>query len=367
MEKVPVQSGSRPYDILIDCGWLQALGSTLGEYGLLKDNVAVFTSPRIGGLYFEAVQSSLQAAGASRIGRHDIPDGEQNKNFENYGRAVAWLAEFAPRPEIEPLVVNLGGGLVGDLGGFAAATFRRGVPSVQAPTTLLAAVDSSVGGKTAINLPQGKNLLGTFCQPFLVFMDLHVLETLDPREVRSGMAEVIKYGAALDAALFDNVEANLDRLMALDRDVLPGVVRECCRLKADVVGRDEFDKAHVRVCLNFGHTVGHAVETACGYRLTHGECVAIGMGAAAELSARLGLLDRGDADRLRTLVERAGLPTECRELGLSPEAVLEAMRHDKKFVTGSNRFVLLTAIGRWTEREGVPGDLVREAVEQAVR
>jgi len=367
MEKVSVQSGSRPYDILIDCDWLSALGRTLKGNGLLRGNVAVFTSPTIGGCYFARVEASLREAGADRIGRHDIPDGEANKSFESYGKAVHWLAEFAPRPDIEPLVLNLGGGLVGDLGGFAAATFRRGVACVQVPTTLLAAVDSSVGGKTAVNLPQGKNLLGSFYQPFLVFVDLCTLDTLPEREVRSGMAEVIKYGAALDAGLFDFIEANVERLSALDKDALMHVVPECCRLKAEVVRRDEYDKRSVRICLNFGHTIGHAIENACDYRLTHGECVAIGMTAAARLSASMGLLGQRDVERLAALLERAGLPTDCRKLSLDPSRVLGAMRHDKKFVRGSNRFVLLTAIGKWIEKEGVPEKLVTSVVEQSVR
>jgi 3-dehydroquinate synthase len=366
MEKVPVQSGSRPYDILIDCDWLSALGGTLKESGLLKGNVAVFTSPTIGGHYFEPVEASLREAGADRIGRHDVPDGEDNKSFENYRKAIDWLAGFAPRPDVEPLVVNLGGGVIGDLGGFVSATFRRGVACVQVPTTLLAAVDSSVGGKTAINLPEGKNLLGSFYQPFLVFMDLRVLDTLPEREVRSGMAEVIKYGAALDAGLFDYIEANVGRLSALEGDALMHVVPECCRLKAEVVRRDEYDKCSVRICLNFGHTVGHAIENACGYRLTHGECVAIGMVAAARLSVAMGLLARGDADRLTALLEQAGLPTDCKDLSLDPARVLDAMKRDKKFVRGSNRFVLLTAIGEWVEKEGVPEDLVVSTVEQSL-
>ena len=366
MEKVSVQSGSRPYDILIDCEWLPALGATLKEMGLLKDNVAVLTSPLIAAHYFGPVEASLREAGVTRIGRHDIPDGEENKSFENYGRAVQWLAEFAPRPDIEPLVVNLGGGVVEDLGGFAAATYRRGVPYVQVPTTLLAAVDSSVGGKTAVNLSQGKNLLGSFYQPFLIFMDLRTLDTLPEREVRSGLAEVIKYGAILDAELFEYLEDNMDRVLALDGGALLRVVPTCCRLKAEVVKRDEYDRKSVRICLNFGHTVGHAVESVCDYKLTHGECVAVGMVAAARLSTSLGLLDEGDADRLTALIQRAGLPTDCKDLSLDPERVLEVMKHDKKFIRGRNRFVLLGRIGSWTCREGVPEDLVRNVVEQAL-
>jgi len=249
--------------------------------------------------------------------------------------------------------------VVGDLAGFAAASFRRGIPYVQAPTTLLAAVDSSVGGKTAVNLPEGKNLVGAFYQPRLVYVDLSTLETLEVRELRSGCAEVIKYGAALDADLFRFLEQSIEDLLALDREALTRVVTRCIELKADVVRRDEREEKRVRVCLNFGHTLGHAIEKASDRRLRHGECVAVGMLAAAHISVELGLCSAQIPQRLEALIRRAGLPAAAE--GLDMAHVMEFVKHDKKFVTGANRFVVLRGIGQWQEYEGVPEELVREA------
>jgi len=359
MRTVRIPLGERSYDILMGFDCLPRLGAAVRERRIARDNVAVVTSPRIGGLYYETADSGLREAGFHQVERWDMPDGEQSKNLDNFARAVRWLAQFAADPSIRPVVVALGGGVVGDLGGFAAACFRRGVPYVQVPTTLLAAVDSSVGGKTAVNLPEGKNLVGAFYQPRLVFMDLGTLDTLDARQVRSGMAEVIKYGAILDAELFAFLEENVEALVGLDREAIMRVVSTCVELKADVVRRDERDEAHVRVCLNFGHTLGHAMERAAAGRLTHGEAVAVGMVAAADISVRSGLCGPEVQERLGDVLERAGLP--LRVEGLDPDEVLRLMQHDKKFISGTNRFVLLKEVGRWTESEGVPDDVVRQA------
>ena len=364
METVRVELGKRSYDILIDFDFLSDLGEALTSRGLARDNVAVFTSPTVGGYYYKAVEDGLREARIETVGRCDIPDGEENKSLENFGRSVRWLAQFAPDPSIEPVVVALGGGVVGDLGGFAAASFRRGVPYVQVPTTLLAAVDSSVGGKTAVNLPEGKNLVGAFCQPRLVYIDLGTLRTLPPRQVRSGVAEIIKHSAILDADLFLFLEHSIEDVVALDPGTLLRVVPANVQLKADVVSRDEQDKEHVRGCLNFGHTLGHAIEKAADARLTHGECVAVGMVAAAWISVESGLCPPEVLERLEQLIIRAGLPTQAG--GVELERVIELMAHDKKFITGRNRLVLLTDVGQWTEREGVPADLVREAARRAL-
>jgi 3-dehydroquinate synthase len=326
--------------------------------------MAVVTSPRVGRHYYQMVEESLLAARVANVARWDLPDGEENKSLDNFARAIRWLAEFAPDPSIQPVLVALGGGVVGDLGGFAAACFRRGIPYVQVPTTLLAAVDSSVGGKTAVNLPEGKNLVGAFYQPGLVYMDLAALKTLAAREIGSGVAEIIKYGAILDPDLFQFLEHSIDDLVDLDPGALMRVVPTCVQLKADVVRQDERDNAHVRVCLNFGHTLGHAIEKAADGRLNHGECVAIGMIAAARISVWTGVCQVEVLDRLRALVKRAGLPTRAEDVALAD--VLTYMRHDKKFTQGENRFVLLTDIGQWAEREAVPMDVVRDAAEEAL-
>lgn len=354
-----VELGQRSYDVLIAFDRLSELGPVLREEAPVRDNVAVITSPRVGGLYFGALEAGLRAGGFEHLGRWDLPDGEENKNLANFVAAARWLARFTPDPSVLPAVVALGGGVVGDLAGFAAATFRRGVPYVQVPTTLLAAVDSSVGGKTAVNLPEGKNLVGAFYQPALVFADLATLQTLEERELRSGVAEVIKYGIALDAAFFEFLEGCVEELLALDREVLARVVRRCIELKADVVRQDERDDRGVRICLNFGHTLGHAIEKASRARLRHGECVAVGMIAAAHISVRCGLCAPEVRDRLTDALSRAGLPTHVE--GIDPGHVLELMQHDKKFVSGRNRFVLLTGVGEWTEYEGVPREVITEA------
>jgi 3-dehydroquinate synthase len=221
--------------------------------------------------------------------RHDIPAQEEGKNWEEFSRCCAALASSFPDTGAVPLVITLGGGVVGDLGGFAAGVFRRGVPFVQMPTTLLSAVDSSVGGKVGVNFGSVKNLMGIFNQPRLVFADLAMLRTLDPREIRSGVAEVIKYGAVCSAELFEELESGaLEKLLALDPQVLTEIVAQCCQLKADVVTQDEFDKKGIRNVLNFGHTIGHALEMAAEYRLKHGEAISIGMVAATRLSIALG-------------------------------------------------------------------------------
>jgi len=364
METVHVELGARSYDVLVGSETLDGLGAELERRNLARDNVAVFTSPTVGAHYYEPVARSLARAGVRNVGRWDIPDGEENKNLANFCEAVRWLARFTPDPSIKPVVVTLGGGVVGDLGGFAAAAFRRGVDFVQVPTTLLAAVDSSVGGKTAVNLPEGKNLVGAFHQPRLVYADVATLRTLPRREVLSGLGEVIKHGAALDAELFAFLEESVEAVVALDADVLLRVIPWNVRLKADVVRRDEREEGGVRICLNFGHTLGHAVEKAADGRLTHGECVAVGMMAAARLSVECGLCGPEVRERLAGVIGRAGLPTKA--AGLDVERVLEFMTHDKKFVTGRNRFVLLTGIGRWAEREGVPAEQVRAAAVEAL-
>ena len=364
METIHVPLGKRAYDVLIGFDFLADLGQALKDRALAQDNIAVFTSPAVGRHYYAAVEQGLKAARFKHVERWDIEDGEESKSLDNFVAAVRWLAQFAPDPSVQPLVVTLGGGVVGDLGGFAAACFRRGIPYVQAPTTLLAAVDSSIGGKTGVNLPEGKNLVGAVYQPSLVYMDLSTLKTLPERDVRSGLAEVIKYGAILDADLFQYLEEAIDDLAALDPGALMRVVPTCVQLKADTVARDEMDREHVRVCLNFGHTLGHAIEKAAEGRLTHGECVALGMVAAARISVWTGLCQEEVLDRLQELIRRAGLPTHATRI--APERVAALMAHDKKFLVGRNRFVLLTDIGQWTEREAVPSDVVRDATREAL-
>jgi len=272
------------------------------------------------------------------------------------------LAAFPDTGSV-PLVILLGGGVVGDLGGFAAGVFRRGVPFVQIPTTLLAAVDSSVGGKVAVNFGGVKNIMGIFNQPRLVVCDLELLRTLDPREVRSGTSEVIKYGAVCSASLFEQLESgDLEKLLAREPAVLTDIVAQCVALKARVVEQDEFDKKGIRNVLNFGHTIGHALELSAEYALTHGEAIAIGMIAATRLAVRLGVCAPAFLERLQPLIERAGLPVSFADQPGLFDRIVRAMQMDKKFRDGKNVFVLPTTVGAWQQVENVDWALVHEAV-----
>lgn len=310
----------------------------------------ILSHPRVFGLWGRALERSLKAAGFAAPVWHLMAEGERHKNFKNYERALTALAGFTRGLEAKPLVVLLGGGVLGDLGGFVAASFRRGVPFVQIPTTLLSMVDSSVGGKLGIDFsaPQGviKNLVGVFAQPEAVLIDPLVLGTLDARQLRSGLAEVVKTAVLFDPPLFRRLERDADRLLAADPQALAPVIAACVRHKARVVAKDEFDRRGMRALLNLGHTFGHAVESVAGFRLLHGECVAFGLACAADLAADLGLLKPGaqaQMARMRGLLARLGLPLRLKPLPM--RAVLAAMGQDKKFEGGA-RFVLPKALGR---------------------
>src|SRR6185295_4490772 len=290
-----------------------------------------------------------------------IPDGEQSKSWQTLEKIFDAL--LAARCGRDTLLIALGGGVVGDVAGFAAAIYQRGVPFVQVPTTLLAQVDSSVGGKTAINHPLGKNMIGAFHQPRAVISDVATLDSLPERELRSGLAEVIKHGFALDAAFVEWLEANVDKLVSRKRDALAYAVRRSCELKARVVAADERE-AGERALLNFGHTFGHAIETGAGYGTwLHGEAVAAGMVMAAELSALMGDLKKTEVTRVRDLVRRAGLPVKGP--ALAPERLMALMAVDKKAAKGRTRFVLLQSIGRAALRGDVDDALVRKAIVAA--
>ena len=258
--------------------------------------------------------------------------------------------------------------MVGDLGGFAAGVFRRGVPFVQVPTTLLAAVDSSVGGKVAVNMGGVKNIFGIFNQPRLVVCDLSALDTLSDREMRSGMAEVIKYGGVCSGSLFEQLEApeGVERVLRREPAALLDVVAQCVRLKAGVVAQDELDRKGIRNVLNFGHTIGHAIELSAEYALTHGEAISVGMMAATRLAIEVGVCGESFLSRLRGLLERAGLPTRYPEGAGLFERVIRAMQMDKKFREGRNVFVLPTGAGGWVQRETVSWDLVHAVVREAL-
>jgi 3-dehydroquinate synthase len=365
--RLDVDLGPRSYPILIGGGLLDVLGETARTQGLRQTDAFILTNSQVGGLYFERARVALEAAGFRHVVRHEIPASEEGKNWDEFSATCAALLAAFPDTGSVPLVFLLGGGVVGDLGGFAAGVFRRGVPFLQLPTTLLAAVDSSVGGKVAVNFGGVKNIMGIFNQPRLVVCDLDLLRTLDPREIRSGASEVIKYGAVCSAALFEQLErGDLEKLLALDGVVLADIVAQCVTLKARVVEQDEFDKKGIRNILNFGHTIGHALELSADYALTHGEAIAIGMIAATRLAVRLAVCDHAFLERLQPLIERAGLPTFFPEHAGLFERIIRAMQMDKKFRDGKNVFVLPTGVGSWQQVENVDWALVHKAVRSVL-
>jgi 3-dehydroquinate synthase len=353
---VTVDTGLTRYDILIGRGLLDEPAAWAGlpraAQALIVSNEVV--APR----YASRLRASLAPHYAS-VGLLQLPDGEAHKDWPTLNRIFDRL--LADGGDRDTTLFALGGGVVGDITGFAAACWMRGVPFVQVPTTLLAQVDSSVGGKTAINHPAAKNMIGAFYQPRRVVCDLDTLATLPARELRAGLAEVIKYGPIADAAFLDWIDAQLDALLARDPAALRHAVRRSCEIKAAVVGADERE-AGQRACLNFGHTFGHAIEAGLGFgQWLHGEAVACGMVLAAALSQRLGLVDAAFVARLRALVERAGLPVKPPALGL--DRWLQLMRSDKKAQAGQIRFVLIEAPGRAVLRPA-PDALVREVLAE---
>ena len=293
-----------------------------------------------------------------------IPERESSKSLAMAERLIRRLASRPTRGV--PVLIAFGGGVIGDLAGFVAAIFRRGIPYLQVPTTLLAQVDSAIGGKVGVDLPQAKNFVGAFYQPRLVWNNVAVLKSLPMRQRRSGVAEIIKYGLIADAALFELLERRLDACLALQPAVISALIERSCAIKARVVSADERETRGIRHQLNFGHTIGHALEAASGYRRwTHGEAIAIGMCAAAALAVELGLCSRAVPERLTRVIERAGLPT--RASGVSREAVWGALRYDKKFVRGRPRWVLPRRLGQVIVTEAVPEARVRRVLARYVR
>ena len=309
-------------------------------------------------LYGAQLLQALQAR-YGRVSHVLLPEGEQHKHWGTLNLIFDHLLQQGC--DRKTLLFALGGGVVGDIAGFAAASYMRGVPFIQVPTTLLSQVDSSVGGKTAINHPLGKNMIGAFYQPLRVVCDLDTLATLPPRELAAGLAEVIKYGPIADMAFFDWIENNVDALLACDRAALAHAVRRSCEIKARIVGQDERETG-VRAVLNFGHTFGHAIETGQGYgRWLHGEAVACGMLLAADLSAELGLVSPAFVDRLETLLRRAGLPVAAP--AMAGPRWLELMRVDKKADAGQTRFVVIDSPGSAVLRSA-PEALVLRVIQR---
>lgn len=364
METVQVGLGDRAYDIHIGPGLLAQSGALIGPM-LRRKQVCVVTDENVAKLHLETLRAGLAAEGIA-MEAMVLPAGESTKCWHYLQETVEWL--LAQKVERNDLVVAFGGGVIGDLTGFAAAVLRRGVGFVQIPTSLLAQVDSSVGGKTGINSPAGKNLIGAFHQPKLVLADIDVLGTMTPRDFLAGYGEVVKYGLLGDSEFFDWLEAQGPALARGDMTARIAAVKRSCEMKAEIVMRDETEQGD-RALLNLGHTFCHALEAATGYgdRLLHGEGVAVGCALAFELSARLGLCSQEAPSRVRQHLSEMGMKVDLRDIdGDLPDAdgLLELMGQDKKVVNGQLRFILARGIGSAFVTADVPRDVVRELLAE---
>jgi 3-dehydroquinate synthase len=359
MAPLRVELGERSYDVRFYNGDVAAMARDVAAF--CPERAFVITNPTIRALHGGAFMEALGEAGVDAV-IAEMEDGERHKTLATVSSLLDRLIE--ERFTRRTCVVALGGGVVGDVAGFVAAVFLRGVDYVQVPTTVVAMVDSSVGGKTGVDHPLGKNLIGAFHQPRLVAVNLAYLKTLDDHNLRGGFAEVIKYGVIRDADLFCFLESNIERALALDAAALWRVVHDSCAIKARVVAADEREGG-LRAILNYGHTFAHAIESVGAYRERqfHGQAVAIGMMAAGEVARRLGMFSAEDLVRQRRLIERAGLPTALPR-GITPEEILERIKSDKKVVAGRQRFVLPTGLGDVVVRDDVPVALVREVLTE---
>ncbi|HNX91258.1 MAG TPA: 3-dehydroquinate synthase [Candidatus Omnitrophota bacterium] len=359
MKKIRVDLKTREYDIFVGHGVVSELPCLLKNAGG-KGPVIVVTDTNIFPRFGKTLGSLLKRNGFEY---HfiTVPASERSKSPETYYGVIKNV--IANTRMSYPVVVAFGGGVVGDLAGFVAATYRRGVPFIQVPTTLLAQVDSSIGGKVGIDLPEAKNIIGAFYQPEAVVSDTEFLSYLPARQLRNGFAEVVKYAVIWDSAFFAFLETNIRKIFLGDRTVLEKVVFECARIKARVVAADERDNKGQRVILNFGHTLGHAIESAAGYggSYCHGEAIAVGMLMACDIAVRLDMMPGRDLLRIKELIRRSGLPTAIK--GVPFDMLLKTYVNDKKFVSGTNRFVLPKSIGRVDVVEDIPEILIKNVIK----
>lgn len=357
MEKLRVELGERSYEILIDQGSLSFIGERLLRFSIGK-KIAVVSNPKVAEIYSDKVLNSLKKEG---FDSHLIliPDGEPYKDYFWAYHILTKLLEFGF--DRKSCLIALGGGVIGDITGFVSSLFMRGIPYVQIPTTLLSQVDSSVGGKTAVNHPLGKNMIGTFWQPILVWIDVETLSTLPEREFLSGIAEVIKYGIIWDSDFFNLLENNRDKILKRDRDLLIRIIKRSCEIKSEVVSRDERE-ASLRAILNYGHSIGHAIEALTGYSAyLHGEAISIGMVYEAKLSNLLGFLSKDDFEKIKNILKEFGLPVEMPSL-INSSDVIKAVTLDKKNVHGKIMMVIPEKIGKMK----INFEVTREELKRAI-
>ena len=358
MKTINVSLKQNPYKIIIGQNCLAQLGEKLWSLKIGRDAIIITSAP-IKNLYESKLTASLKKSGFSAK-TFIVPDGEKAKSSAAAIRLMEQIAKYDVYKK--PFIVALGGGVIGDLAGFVAAVYKRGIPYVQVPTTLLAQIDSAIGGKVAIDLPVGKNYVGSFYQPKLVLSDVKLLSTLSDRQIRNGLAEAVKYGIIKDKNLFRYLELNQKKILNRHLPSLQVIVEACSRIKTNVVKTDEKETKGIRTILNFGHTIGHAIEAAGGYSVyQHGEAVALGMKVAANISLLLEMTNREDVHRINRLISGFGLPKTIKKIRL--KNILSLMKHDKKFISGKNRFVLMQTIGRVKVIEGVSPVVIERAVK----
>lgn len=361
MYTVKVILGKRSYNILTGSNIINNLGESLLKLNIGRD-AYVITNTAIRNRYGISLEKTLKAAGFNLKFRA-VADSEKSKSIKTATSVINDLAGYDKKRKV--FIIAFGGGVIGDLSGFVASIYKRGIPYVQIPTTLLAQVDSSIGGKTAIDLTEGKNLVGAFYQPRLVFSDVALLKSLNKRQICAGLSEVIKYALIKNHKLFAYLEDNYNNILKNKEGALKFIVERCSRIKAYIVAVDEREEKGIRTILNFGHTVGHAIEAACRYnKYNHGEAVALGMLAAARISLKLKLIDEKLLNRITGLVKAVGLPVKIKNVAF--ERIINAHYRDKKFIGSKNRFVLITGIGRTKIVENIPIGIIKEALWELI-
>lgn len=358
MHRLKLNLKKSSYNIVIGRGILRRLGKYVCKLKVGTD-AYVITNAFIKNRYGELLSKALRKSGIT-VKFKIVPDSEKSKSIEVATVVIKDITRYDKKRKI--FIIALGGGVVGDLAGFVASIYKRGVAYIQVPTTLLAQVDSSIGGKTAVDLNQGKNLVGAFYQPRLVFSDVGILKSLDKRQVRSGLAEVIKYTLIKDAGLFTYLEKNYSGILDLKMPSLEFIVTRCSRIKAEIVQQDEREEKGIRTILNFGHTIGHAIEAAAGFKgYNHGEAVALGMIAASGISKELSLINNAAAQKIKNLIAAVGLPTKIKKISIPN--IIRMHYRDKKFSGVENKFVLIKGIGKTKIVRNVPLKIIREALQ----
>ncbi|MBU4488895.1 MAG: 3-dehydroquinate synthase [Candidatus Omnitrophica bacterium] len=362
MKEIKVNLGRNSYKIKIGHGILKKSGLYISRLNI-GDNAVIITNPKINRLYGRTLRESLKKNGIS-VHTEMVPDSETSKSPKTFFSLINKIAHADKGKK--PFIIAFGGGVVGDLAGFVAAVYRRGVPLIEIPTTLLAQVDSSIGGKVAIDAPFAKNMVGAFYQPSIVISDTSSLKSLPKREIKCGLSEIIKYSVIDSRSFFNFLSENIDSIIRLNKTKMEYTIKKCCAIKAKIVSKDEKDVKGVRAALNYGHTIGHAIESASGYTglYNHGEAVAIGMLAAANISNKLGMLSEKDASSINSLVSRAGLPTKIKNIKL--KKIMDAELHDKKFTEGVNAFVLPVRIGKVAVVKNISENIIEESVRELI-